>query len=163
MLEGLRDSGEYSTERFWIIVYVGLSDTMSDAHLFLALACSALSPAPGACLWTLPALARRTLWTLWCLLVPEILDGFGRFLAVLRHQMLQRLQSGMFRRIRERPPITNLEEVAAAIEKAQNILVLTGAGVSTSCGIPDFRSANGVYARLKTDCTESAGRGVGVL
>lgn len=69
--------------------------------------------------------------------------------------MLQRLQSGMFRRIRERPPITNLEEVAAAIAKAQNILVLTGAGVSTSCGIPDFRSANGVYARLKTDCTES--------
>ena len=30
-------------------------------------------------------------------------------------------------------------------------LVLTGAGVSVSCGIPDFRSKDGVYARLAVD------------
>ncbi|KAJ3343984.1 NAD-dependent histone deacetylase sir2, partial [Kappamyces sp. JEL0680] len=34
------------------------------------------------------------------------------------------------------------------INKAQNIVVLTGAGVSVSCGIPDFRSKNGIYSRL---------------
>lgn len=31
---------------------------------------------------------------------------------------------------------------------SKNILVLTGAGVSVSCGIPDFRSKDGIYARL---------------
>lgn len=29
-------------------------------------------------------------------------------------------------------------------------MVLTGAGISVSCGIPDFRSAEGIYAQLKT-------------
>lgn len=28
-------------------------------------------------------------------------------------------------------------------------MVLTGAGVSCSCGIPDFRSSNGIYNRLQ--------------
>ncbi|KAH7729339.1 NAD-dependent deacetylase SIRT1 [Aphelenchoides avenae] len=37
------------------------------------------------------------------------------------------------------------------VRKSKRILVLTGAGVSVSCGIPDFRSKNGIYARLKTD------------
>ncbi|RKP26281.1 DHS-like NAD/FAD-binding domain-containing protein, partial [Syncephalis pseudoplumigaleata] len=32
--------------------------------------------------------------------------------------------------------------------EAKNIIVLTGAGVSVSCGIPDFRSANGIYSRM---------------
>lgn len=34
---------------------------------------------------------------------------------------------------------------------AQNIIVLTGAGVSVSCGIPDFRSRDGIYARLAVE------------
>lgn len=33
--------------------------------------------------------------------------------------------------------------------KAQNIMIVTGAGVSVSCGIPDFRSETGIYSRLQ--------------
>ena len=33
------------------------------------------------------------------------------------------------------------------IQSCSRVLVLTGAGVSVSCGIPDFRSKDGVYAR----------------
>lgn len=35
---------------------------------------------------------------------------------------------------------------AALIQKSQKILVLTGAGMSTESGIPDFRSETGLYA-----------------
>ncbi|VDN23510.1 unnamed protein product [Gongylonema pulchrum] len=35
--------------------------------------------------------------------------------------------------------------------KCSRILVLTGAGVSVSCGIPDFRSTGGIYARLHVE------------
>lgn len=41
-----------------------------------------------------------------------------------------------------------VEEVCDVLDKAQNVIVLTGAGISTSLGIPDFRSDNGLYARL---------------
>jgi len=44
-----------------------------------------------------------------------------------------------------------LEDIAKHIKEASNVLVLTGAGVSVSCGIPDFRSKDGVYARLAVD------------
>merc|ERR1719290_705401 len=44
-----------------------------------------------------------------------------------------------------------VEDVVKHIKEANNILVLTGAGVSVSCGIPDFRSKDGVYARLAVD------------
>lgn len=35
------------------------------------------------------------------------------------------------------------------LKTSQNIIVLTGAGVSVSCGIPDFRSRGGIYSRLE--------------
>ena len=38
-------------------------------------------------------------------------------------------------------------ELARHIRTAKNILVLTGAGVSTGSGIPDFRGPNGVWKR----------------
>jgi NAD-dependent SIR2 family protein deacetylase len=41
--------------------------------------------------------------------------------------------------------IASLADVAKLIEKARNVVVLSGAGVSVSCGIPDFRSKGGVY------------------
>ncbi|KAK3848203.1 MAG: hypothetical protein J3R72DRAFT_378184 [Linnemannia gamsii] len=44
--------------------------------------------------------------------------------------------------------IHTLEQVVELLRTSKRIMVLTGAGVSVSCGIPDFRSPNGIYARL---------------
>ncbi len=43
------------------------------------------------------------------------------------------------------PEITTIEDVLSCLRSARNVVVLTGAGVSVSCGIPDFRSEGGVY------------------
>lgn len=40
----------------------------------------------------------------------------------------------------------DIERLARWIAEAQRIAVLTGAGISTESGIPDFRSATGLYA-----------------
>lgn len=41
--------------------------------------------------------------------------------------------------------IKRIEDVVKLVDAAENIVVLSGAGVSVSCGVPDFRSAGGVY------------------
>ncbi|CAF1561641.1 unnamed protein product, partial [Adineta ricciae] len=46
------------------------------------------------------------------------------------------------------------DDAVELIRKCKNILVLTGAGISVSCGIPDFRSRNGIYARLREEFPE---------
>ncbi|XP_077504571.1 sirtuin 1 isoform X1 [Amblyomma americanum] len=47
--------------------------------------------------------------------------------------------------------VNTLDDVVSLLRTCQRVLVLTGAGVSVSCGIPDFRSRNGIYARLSKD------------
>ncbi|GFR78954.1 NAD-dependent protein deacetylase sirtuin-1 [Elysia marginata] len=47
--------------------------------------------------------------------------------------------------------INTLDDVIRLLKTCKKIIVLTGAGVSVSCGIPDFRSKDGVYARLAKD------------
>ena len=44
--------------------------------------------------------------------------------------------------------VSSVEDVVRLLEECSNIVVLTGAGCSVSCGIPDFRSPNGIYSRL---------------
>ncbi|KAF8935192.1 NAD-dependent histone deacetylase sir2 [Haplosporangium gracile] len=44
--------------------------------------------------------------------------------------------------------IHSLQHVVDLLKKSKRIMVLTGAGVSVSCGIPDFRSKDGIYSRL---------------
>ncbi|MDH6604156.1 NAD-dependent deacetylase [Bacilli bacterium PM5-9] len=39
-----------------------------------------------------------------------------------------------------------LDEIIKIIDKSNNLVFLTGAGVSTLSGIPDYRSMNGVYS-----------------
>ncbi|XP_076672725.1 sirtuin 1 [Andrena cerasifolii] len=47
--------------------------------------------------------------------------------------------------------INTLSDVVRLIRTSKRIIVLTGAGVSVSCGIPDFRSRDGIYSRLAQD------------
>ncbi|KAG8328475.1 NAD-dependent protein deacetylase sirtuin-1 [Homalodisca vitripennis] len=47
--------------------------------------------------------------------------------------------------------INSLNDVIQLLNTCSRIIVLTGAGVSVSCGIPDFRSRDGIYSRLAVD------------
>ncbi|RLN49604.1 hypothetical protein BBJ28_00025035 [Nothophytophthora sp. Chile5] len=42
--------------------------------------------------------------------------------------------------------VNTLQDVAALLQSSKKIVVLAGAGISVSCGIPDFRSENGIYS-----------------
>lgn len=44
----------------------------------------------------------------------------------------------------------NIDHVLSKIKLANKILVITGAGISTSLGIPDFRSSKGFYSKLES-------------
>lgn len=46
--------------------------------------------------------------------------------------------------------VSTVEHVVERIRTSKRIVVITGAGISVSCGIPDFRSANGIYNTV--DC-----------
>lgn len=50
-------------------------------------------------------------------------------------------------RKRSSTPLT-IDSLVKEIENAKNVIVLTGAGISTSLGIPDFRSKSGLYNKL---------------
>ena len=45
----------------------------------------------------------------------------------------------------------NLKEVAEAIKNAKIVVALTGAGISTESGIPDFRSKDGLWSKFNID------------
>ncbi|SCV04822.1 LAMI_0H19570g1_1 [Lachancea mirantina] len=42
-----------------------------------------------------------------------------------------------------------LDDFCAKLKEAKKVLVLTGAGISTSLGIPDFRSSEGFYSKIR--------------
>jgi NAD-dependent SIR2 family protein deacetylase len=47
--------------------------------------------------------------------------------------------------------VNTISDVCSLIRKSSNIIVLTGAGISVSSGIPDFRSKGGIYPRLRDE------------
>ncbi|KAI2776294.1 DHS-like NAD/FAD-binding domain-containing protein [Daldinia loculata] len=42
-----------------------------------------------------------------------------------------------------------LQDVANSLGKAKKVVIITGAGISTNSGIPDFRSENGLYSLIQ--------------
>ena len=47
----------------------------------------------------------------------------------------------------------NIQEARELVARASKIAVLTGAGMSTESGLPDFRSQTGIYNTLTTALT----------
>ncbi|WWC68130.1 uncharacterized protein I206_102052 [Kwoniella pini CBS 10737] len=46
---------------------------------------------------------------------------------------------------------SSIEDAVKLIKTSKKIIILSGAGISTSCGIPDFRSSTGLYANLQNE------------
>jgi len=44
-----------------------------------------------------------------------------------------------------------IERIVSLMKQSHNTVVVTGAGISTEAGIPDFRGPNGIYRRLGED------------
>ncbi|KAI6177553.1 NAD-dependent protein deacetylase sir-2.1 [Aphelenchoides bicaudatus] len=54
------------------------------------------------------------------------------------------------RRFRHRlPQYNDFTHAVELFKQSKNILIISGAGISVNCGIPDFRSSTGIYASLK--------------
>ncbi|KAK4688847.1 hypothetical protein P7C73_g1254, partial [Tremellales sp. Uapishka_1] len=91
----------------------------------------------------------------------KLLLGFGIVPpAELRHSSTPNLnllpfaKVALSRILRRRDKLPELNTIPQAIEllrNAKKIIVLSGAGISTSCGIPDFRSSTGLYAQLQEE------------
>ncbi|KAF7309793.1 Deacetylase sirtuin-type domain-containing protein [Mycena indigotica] len=47
------------------------------------------------------------------------------------------------------PDYNTVEDAVRLIRESRRMIILTGAGISVSCGIPDFRSQDGIYAALR--------------
>ncbi|KAJ2359795.1 NAD-dependent deacetylase hst3, partial [Coemansia sp. RSA 2611] len=54
---------------------------------------------------------------------------------------------------------SRLAEVRRAVQSSQRCIVITGAGISVSSGIPDFRSPDGLFQQLKQKYPSSVSNG----
>ncbi|TDL24093.1 SIR2-domain-containing protein [Rickenella mellea] len=89
--------------------------------------------------------------------VQKLLWAFGVLLKRdLRQQddmaLLPLLKVALVRVLRSRqrlPQYGTIDDALQLLRNSKRIIVLTGAGISVSCGIPDFRSRDGLYAMLQ--------------
>ncbi|KZV93138.1 SIR2-domain-containing protein, partial [Exidia glandulosa HHB12029] len=64
---------------------------------------------------------------------------------------LRLLKAALTRVLRKREKLeayNTIDDVLVLLKRSKRVMVLTGAGISVSCGIPDFRSRDGIYAML---------------
>ncbi|KAF8629053.1 hypothetical protein AX15_003553 [Amanita polypyramis BW_CC] len=91
--------------------------------------------------------------------IPNLLRAFGvnlcpelqtkRFSTLL--YFLRVILSHQLRLRDKLPQYNTIEDAVQLIRNSQRMVILTGAGISVSCGIPDFRSKDGIYASLKAN------------
>ncbi|KAI0796227.1 DHS-like NAD/FAD-binding domain-containing protein [Abortiporus biennis] len=89
--------------------------------------------------------------------IPKLLYAFGIILCQELRQkriktLLYFLDVAITRELesREKLPMYNtVDDAVDLIRNSKRMIILTGAGISVSCGIPDFRSRNGLYATLQ--------------
>lgn len=68
--------------------------------------------------------------------------------------LLPILKTALARILRRReklPQYNTIDDVLDLLSNCKRIMVLSGAGISVSCGIPDFRSKDGIYATLQSE------------
>ncbi|RLV93418.1 NAD-dependent protein deacetylase HST1 [Spathaspora sp. JA1] len=71
-------------------------------------------------------------------------SNIWEFINVLNHAMMK------VKSIRSRlTNVTSIQDVLNLIQNSNKIMVITGAGISTSLGIPDFRSSQGFYSQVQ--------------
>lgn len=64
--------------------------------------------------------------------------------------LLERIIINSLTRRRKLPQFNTIDDAANLLRSSRNIMVITGAGISTSLGIPDFRSKHtGFYSKLQ--------------
>ncbi|EJF64079.1 SIR2-domain-containing protein [Dichomitus squalens LYAD-421 SS1] len=89
--------------------------------------------------------------------IPKLLYAFGVCLCKelrmkQRRTLMYFLRVALSRELESRERLltyNTIDDVVNLIKASKRILILTGAGISVSCGIPDFRSRNGLYASLQ--------------
>ncbi|KAF7951533.1 hypothetical protein EAE96_006839 [Botrytis aclada] len=91
------------------------------------------------------SITAKKLLTAFGVLPPTHLEGrpdedYYQFLSfAIRRELQKRIKI---------PTYNTIDDAIDLIRRAEKIIVITGAGISTSLGIPDFRSANGLYAQF---------------
>ncbi|KAL2888377.1 NAD-dependent protein deacetylase hst1 [Ceratocystis lukuohia] len=83
--------------------------------------------------------------------LPFFIDEFkgDAYVTAITHLLGAAIKRELARRVRL-DAYRSLDDVVGLIERANNIIVVTGAGISTSLGIPDFRSKDtGLYSQLQ--------------